>query len=128
MCFSKQTCAATIFYLQDNGLIFLFHFSVFVFFSLQSGAPGRGTKFIHRAWNFNEHAMGRCMLFPKAHVTNKERMNKEIKHFKEMTKTLLNEDVFQNKVAEHVVEDAAMLPVYYPVLLRKHSWLLSLSK
>ena len=73
---------------------------------------------------------GRCMLLPKEHVKNKERMNKEIKHFKEMTKPLLiiNEDVFQNKVAEHVVEDAAMLPVYYPVLLRKHSWLLSLSK
>ena len=29
-----------------------------------------------------------------------------------MTKTKVNEDVFQNKVPEHAVEDAAMSPVY----------------
>ena len=47
------------------------------------------------------------MLFQKAHVTIKER-----KHFKATTKTKSNENVFQNKVVEHAVEDVAMLPVY----------------
>ena len=51
---------------------------------------------------------GRRMLFQKVHVTVKERMQESKKAFQAMTKTKSNEDVFQNKVAEHVVEDAAI--------------------
>ena len=54
---------------------------------------------------------GGRMLFEKAHVTIKEGM--QVRNlFKAMTKTKSNEDVFQNKVAEHAVEDAAITPVY----------------
>ena len=67
---------------------------------------------------------GGHMLFEKAHVTIKERMQERRKHFKATNKTKSHEDVFQNKVAEHAVEDAAILPVYFPVLLRRPSLLL----
>jgi len=109
------------FYLEATELIFLSIFSLFDFFPLQSEGTGGGYRTsttMPRAMHvhlldFNEHVhsedsmpRGTHIHFQKARMMIKER-----NHFKAMAKTKSNEDIFQNKVAEHAVEDVAMMPV-----------------